>query len=396
MHQRVAFFGLDSRRRRDLLQIVPEHPPPQPHRDGGETTDRYIQCGLQRGHVYRLAHGGGKTEQVVPVAATGRRVDLCGVIQLHPAQLAFTDCGFIEEPADLLEVGHIFIEAVEDIGVPALRRGDHFAFAAAVQQPLVQAPGVVQQDLIPADKKQTGREAGEVAEQRRNQRLLLGGAPGGVAIGIEAQQLLREGGVLFPVEFVAFRRAGQIDPRGNGDKTGRHRHSQLLQLEAQGADEPAAGAFAAQHDLLRAVALIQKIAVGFQGVLHGCGVGVFRGQPVGGTQHPHPEFIGQRSPEALGVIQIAAGIAAAVQIENDAAAALIPGDEPSAPEPGKEIIPDDDVLFMDGLHQLAQLILTLSGHLQRTVCHKGLEKGELRVDQFGGKSHRRRLLSADL
>ena len=387
MHQRIAFFRLNRRRCRDLLQVVPEGPPAQPHRDGGEPAHRDVQRRLQQRDIYRLGKGGGKPEQIVPVAAAGRRVDLGGVIQPHPAQLALPSHHPAEELVHLLKVRHIFIKIVQHIGVPALRRDDHAAAAAALLQLLVQAAGIVQQELIPAGKQQGGRQPGQVPVEGGDHRLLFGMAAGGVAAGVEPQQLRGQGGIVLPVGDKALSGAGKIGPWGNGDQPAGHCHSQLPQAQAQGVDQPAARAFAAQDDLPGQIALSQQIAVAFQSVLQRRGKGVFRCQAVGRAEHLHAAFVGQRRAEALGVLQAAAGVAAAVQVQDDPLAALIAGDDPGALEPRKPVVPHNDVLLMDGLHQLAQLILRLAGRFQRAARHKRLEKMELRANQLCRQSH---------
>ena len=78
-----------GRRRRDLLQVVPEHSPAQPNSNRGKPPYSHIQRGLQGRHIHCFSKGSRKPKQVVPVAAAGGGIDFRGVIQLHPAQLAF-------------------------------------------------------------------------------------------------------------------------------------------------------------------------------------------------------------------------------------------------------------------------------------------------------------------
>ena len=234
--------------------------------------------------------------------------------------------------------------------MPAFRRYDHFTLAAGIQQFLVQAAGIIQQYLIPAHKKQHWRKTGQITEERRNQWLLLGGQPTGVTIGIKAQQLFGQGWVRFAVFLIGFPGAGQIRPGRNGNEPRGHRHVHLLQPQAQRANEPASGAFPAQHNLLRRIAFLQQVAVGLQGILHSGWVGAFRGQAVGGAEYSDPAFISQRRAEALSVVQVAAGIAAAMQVQDHPAAALIPRDQPGAFKALKRIIPHNDIFFVDRFH----------------------------------------------
>ena len=171
--------------------------------------------------------------------------------------------------------------------------------------------------------------------------------------------------------------AGEIGPRRNADETAGQLHPQLLQLQAQRVDQPAAGALAAQQDLLGPVALFQQIAIGLQCIVQRGGEPVLRGQPVGGAKHPDTALRGQCRGKALGVLQTAAGIAAAVEIQNDAAAPLVLWHDPRALKAVKGVVLHQHLPLVEGAHQLAQLVLPLAGHLQRAVGHKGLEEIQL-------------------
>ena len=373
--QRAAFLLLNGGRLRDLLQIVPEYAPPQPHGDGGEAPHRHVQRTAQNGNVHRLCQRGGQAEEVVPVAALGGGVDLGGIVQPHPPEALGGGEVFGEEVVDGLKIlGHVLLQTVQHIGVPALRRNVQLAAAAALQQLFVEQPGVVQHDLIAAGEQQGRRQTRQVAEQRRAQRV---GGLVGVALGVELQQRLGHGGVDILVGLVGRAGAGEICPRRDADEAAGQLHAQLLQLQAQGVDQSAAGALTAQQDLLGGVALFQQVAVGLQRILQRGGEAVLRRQTVGGAEHLDAALRRQRGGKALGILQTAAGVAAAVEVQNDAGAPLVLGHDPRTLKARKGVLLHQHLPLVEGGHQLAQLVLPLAGHLQRAVGHKGLEEIQL-------------------
>ena len=360
--QRAAFFLLNGGGVGDLLQIVPEHTPPQPHGDGWEAPCRHVQRTAQHRHVHRLGKGGGDAEEVVPVAPLGGGINFGGVVQLHPPQAPGGGQHLVHKAVDGLEVlGHVLAETVQHIGVPPLRRYDQFAAAAAFHQLFVEHPGVVQHHLVPAHEQQRRRKAREIAEQRRAQGI---GGIVGVALGVKLQQLRRHGGVDLPVFLVGFAAAGEVRPRRNADQAARKGQSQLLQLQAQGIDQSAAGAFAAQQDLVARVALFQQVLIGLQRVLHRRGIPVLRGQTVRRAEHPHAALRRQHRGKALGVFQTSAGVAAAVEIQHHAAPPLILGHDPRTLKVLEIMVLRHDLAAVQSGHQLAQLILPLSAGLQ--------------------------------
>ena len=198
--QGAAFLRLDGRRFGYLLQVVPERAPAQPDGDGGEAAHRDIQGAAQHLGIHRLRQRGGQAEEVVPVPPLGGGVYFGRVVQTHPAQTAGRGEVLGQEAVDGRHVVlHILVETVQHIGVPALRRDAERALAAARHQLFLKRTGIVQQYLVPAGEQQGRRKAGEVAEQRRAQRV---GGVGGVALGVELQQLLGEGRVVVPVRLV--------------------------------------------------------------------------------------------------------------------------------------------------------------------------------------------------
>ena len=91
---------------------------------------------------------------------------------------------------------------------------------------------------------------------------------------------------------------------------------------------------------------------------------MLRGQAIGRAEHPHAALRGQGGGKALGVFQTAAGIAAAVEIQHHAAAALVLRHDPRALELLEVVVAEDHLPLVQGAHQLAQLILSLAGGLQ--------------------------------
>ena len=51
------------------------------------------------------------------------------------------------------------------------------------------------------------------------------------------------------------------------------------------------------------------------------------------------------------------------------------------------MVTDDNVAPVDGLHQLAQLVLPLAGDLQRAVGNEGLEEIQLCAHQLCRQTH---------
>lgn len=212
-------------------------------------------------------------------------VDLGGVDQPHPPQALGGGEVAGQEVVDGLKIlGHILLQTVQHIGVPALRRDVQLTAAAALQELLVEQPGIVQHHLVAAGEQQRRRKPRQIAEQRRAQRV---GGIVGVALGVKLQQRLGHGGVNVLVLLIGRAGAGEIGPRRNADETAGQLHPQLLQLQTQRVDQPASGALAAQQDLLGAVALFQQIAIGLQCIVQRGGESVLRRQPVGGAEHPN-------------------------------------------------------------------------------------------------------------
>ena len=76
--------------------------------------------------------------------------------------------------------------------MPALRCDDELTLASALQQLFMHTLRVVQQYLIPADEYERRGQAVKLRKQRRDLRRAH---VVGIALGVKAQELLRQGGV---------------------------------------------------------------------------------------------------------------------------------------------------------------------------------------------------------
>ena len=309
----IAALLPDGRGLVQLLEIVPEEPPPEPDAHRGEPAHRHIQSGLEHPGIHFLGQSSGETEYIAPVLPQGGGIDLRRVVQTHPPELLHPAQVPGEEGVNGFPVLPVLRKAVEQIGVPPLRVNDQLAAASGGAKGLVYPLGVAEQQLVPAYENQAGWKARQVPKEGRGQRSLglLGVAP-----GIEGELLLRKGHIPLQIGPEALSGQGQIRPGGDGDEAAGEREPQLLQLQAQAEAQAAAGAFAAETDFLRGVALVQQISVALQSVLHRRRERGLRGQAIGGAEDLGTGFVSQSGPEAQGVVQAAAGVAAAVEIQD--------------------------------------------------------------------------------
>ena len=227
--QRAALLRLDLRCLRDLFEIVPEHAPAQPHGDRREAPYRHVQRRAQHVRIHRLRQRRGQAEEIRPVAALGRGIDLRGVVEPHPAQALRRGEHLREKAVELAEVLlHVLAEVIEHIRMPALGRDEHPALASAREEFFVQAARVVEHDLVPADKQQRRRQPLQIPEQGRAQRVARVVR---IAPGVELQQLLRHGGIGLAVCLICLARLGEIRPRRDADQAARQGKPQLAQLQ---------------------------------------------------------------------------------------------------------------------------------------------------------------------
>ena len=172
--QGVAAFLPDLGGLAALLEVVPEQPPPQPDTHGGKPADRHIQGGPEDLPVYLLPQGNGQPEHIAPALPLGGGIDLCRVIQPHPPQLLFPGEVTAEKTIDGSQVLPVLLQAVEHIGVPAVRPDNQPGNAPPVTKNPAKPLGITEQQLIPAREDQGGRHPGQVPQQRRHQRILRG------------------------------------------------------------------------------------------------------------------------------------------------------------------------------------------------------------------------------
>ena len=158
--------------------------------------------------------------------------------------------------------------------MPALRRNDDLALAAGIEQLFVEHARVVEHDLVSADEQQRRRQARQIAEQRRAERIFR---VVGIAGGIKLQQLRRHGGIDVAVVNIRLAGACEVGPRRNADQAARQRQTQLLEPQAEGIDEAASGGLAAQQDLICGVAFGEQILIAHDRVVQRGGKAFLRG-----------------------------------------------------------------------------------------------------------------------
>ena len=117
--------------------------------------------------------------------------------------------------------------------------------------------------------------------------------------------------------------------------------------------------------------------VGLQRIVQRGGIGILRRKAVGGAEGAHAALRRQCGGKAFGVFKSSAGVAAAVEIQHHAAAPFVPGHDPCPLKAAEIMFLGHDLPLVERRHQLAQFVLSLSGHLQRAAGHKGLEEIQL-------------------
>ena len=144
--------------------------------------------------------------------------------------------------------------------------------------------------------------------------------------------------------------------------------------------------------MLRAIALLQQIPVSLQGVLRGSGKPGLRSQPVGGAEYIHTALDRKRGSEALGIFQVAAGVAAAVEVENHALAANILRQNPGPFKSGEIMDPDHHLAAVLRFHHLADFILALSDSFQLAAAEQRHQQSHLGPYCFDSQCHSTRFL----
>ena len=87
--KRPALFIRDFGCGGQFLKIIPECASAKTNGNGRESPHGDIHCVPKDCFVHLVAECCGKTEKVIPFSAFCGGIDFCGVIQPHPAKLAF-------------------------------------------------------------------------------------------------------------------------------------------------------------------------------------------------------------------------------------------------------------------------------------------------------------------
>ena len=263
--------------------------------------------------------------------------------------------------------------------MPAVRFGDQLAFSSGCQKLPVHQGGIGTHDLIVPHKQKRRRHQAHIPKQRRHPgiRPVLR-----IAAGKIVQNLHRHGRIPLPVRFVGFSGCRQIRPGRNADDAAGLLHSQLPKLQAEGIAQAAAGTFAAESNMLRGISFVQQVPVGSQPILQGGRIGMLRCQPVGGAEHPDTAAHRQHGGKALGIFQIAAYIAAAMQVQHHTLPPFIPGHDPGSFKLIEGMVPAEDLPAVLCFHQFSHGILPFSHSLQRAASQHGKQKIHLCSDRF--------------
>ena len=104
------------------------------------------------------------------------------------------------------------------------------AAAAGLQQLFVHGLRIGAHDLVPTHKNKAGRHAGQIAKERRNQRIFGIAA---VLLRIKTEHFCGHGGVDVFAFFVRRTGKGQVCPGRNGNDAAGQRKTQLFQFYAK-------------------------------------------------------------------------------------------------------------------------------------------------------------------
>ena len=204
------------------------------------------------------------------------------------------------------------------------------------------------------------------------------------------QQFRRHGGIDVAVVNIGLTGACEVCPRRNADQTARKRQAQLLQPQAKRVNKSSASGLAAEQNLACGISLGEQILITYDRIVQRRRKAILRGQTVGCAEYTHTALVRECGSKTLCIVQIAAGIAAAVQIEHNALTPLVFRHDPRALKWAEVMVADDHIAPVDGLHQLAKLVLPLPGNLQRTVGDKWFKEIELCSHQLRRQTHRYR------
>ena len=132
------------------------------------------------------------------------------------------------------------------------------------------------------------------------------------------------------------------------------------------------------------IALGQQVLIGFQGILQSRGIPMLRSQPVGRAKHPVAALGSQGRAEALGVVQPAVDITAAVEIQNHTLSALVLRHDPGAFKPGEGMLLHQYLIAVPELHHFTYFILALADRLQGAAVEQRPENRQLGFNRLHG------------
>ena len=256
--------------------------------------------------------------------------------------------------------------------MPHVLKDLHVAGDPGGAQGGVQTLGVGVQDFTVAHLNQRRRKIGQVAEERgqlRGAQILSGGV--GLSDGGDIVQ--RQHGVNLRPLPVGDAGGGHVCPGRHQQQRGGQHPPLCFQPVTQDQRQIAAGAVAGHHNVPSAVSQVHQVVPGHEGVFHGGGVGVLRGQPVFKGQDIEAGDVGEFGGQHLGIAQRAAGVTAAVTVQNGVAFPVGPLQlHPGGGHSGQmEGLPHHAV---HGRHQIAQKFLAFSllfQFLYRHILRRG-------------------------
>ena len=77
---------------------------------------------------------------------------------IFPAEAGMAKC------SDVVQIRSTLLQAVQNIGMPQLRRNLQHRGAATGQELFMKSAAVIQHDLIPAHKQKAGRKVGQISK----------------------------------------------------------------------------------------------------------------------------------------------------------------------------------------------------------------------------------------
>ena len=193
---------------------------------------------------------------------------------------------------------------------------------------------------------------------------------------------------------IAFSALSKIRPRRYRDDSGGEGDAEFAKTEHKAVTEPAARAFACENYLPRQIAGGEQITVCFDRIVERGGVGVFRREAIGGAEHAYAAFGCEDRAETARVIKPAAGVAAAVQIQNDAVLANVVRRYQRRGHTRCFYIFLTEILPPCFCHDFADAILCAPRRFERAHRGKALQPFKMPADKFFGQVHSETLHAA--